>query len=250
MFPALSKVALQDLYECMVHQYKVPLARTQERIGRTAVALLHDHAPADRRVLVLAGSGNNGGAGLVVARLLAEAGHDVRVVLTRPELFHKPVTKVKFEQLPDAVMVGLAEEADDAELRDLVRGSDHIIDALVGTGLVGSLSGEPARLAQLVGDGGKPTLSLDLPSGLDAEAGSVGPAVAATRTLTIAVPGRGLTQPAATSSVGELFAADVDVPDAWFAQAGVARPAYGARGYAHLSSLPGAESASGSVPLA
>ncbi len=229
---------MQDLDERMVHQYKVPLARMHERLGRATAALVHDQFPQTNRVLLLIGSGNTGGAGLVAARILAHEGHDVRIVLSRAELFLKPVAKVKFEQLPDTVMVGLSEEASDAELRDLLRGTDLVVDALLGYGVAGAVRGEVARLIGLVNDSGRPVLSLDLPSGIDANEGVVGPSIRASAILAIALPKSGLTRGEARERVGDVYAADIEVPDAWFTQEEVPRPDYGPRGYVLIEPSP------------
>ena len=104
-----------------------------------------------------------------------------------------------------------------------------MIDAVIGCGL----HGEPQPVqrglilaARAAAEAGVPVLSVDVPSGLDADDGSVpGHAVSPTRTLTLGLPKRGLTR----ENAGELWVADLGVPPGVYARAGVAfAPFFGA----------------------
>lgn len=232
----LTKIEMQDLDERMIHQYKIPLAKMVDYAARALVALLRARYPRARRVVALAGVGNNGGGIIHAARLLYEEGCEVCVVLSRPELFLKPVPKVKFEKLPDEVMVGVSEEAEDDELADLLARADVILDGLLGYGIEGNPEGEVARLIRLANQAGTPILSLDLPSGLDPDEGAVySPVIQADATLTLALPKKGLAAPSMPPCAGNLFVADIGVPEIWFIQEGVARPEYESGGYVALA---------------
>ena len=232
----LTKIEMQDLDERMVHQYKIPLAKMMDRAARALAALVHARYPKARRMVALAGMGNNGGGVIHAARLLHEEGNELCVVLSRPELFLKPVPKVKFEKLPEEVMVGVSEEAEDEELADLLSRADVVLDGLLGYGVRCDPYGEVRRLIALANRAPTPALSFDMPSGLDPDEGAVyAPVVEADATLTLALPKKGLEAPSASPCVGELFAADIGVPEVWFTQEEMSRPPYGKSGYCKIT---------------
>lgn len=227
----VSKIEMQDLDERMIHQYKIPLSNMMESAGKGLTRILTDRYPKAKRVLVAAGTGNIGGGGIVAARLLHEKGIDVRILFTRSEMFLKPVAKVKYDKLPDEIMVGLTEEAEDDELRSLLRGSDVIIDALLGYSATEDPQGEVGRLITCINDCGTPVVSLDLPSGLDADEGAIyEPLVKADVTATLGLVKRGLTVPSSREYVGSLYVVDIHVPDVWYEQESVERPSFNEQG--------------------
>ena len=171
-----------------------------ENAGRAvaeAAALL---AP-EGAILVLAGPGNNGGDGFVAARLLAEQGRAVRVMLLGDE-----------DRL----------RGDAAEARARWRGGVEaaslplppaalVVDALFGAGLARPLDGLAAGLVAAMNEGPAPVLAVDVPSGLPADDGApIGPCVAATATVTffrrkpghLLQPGRALCGPVTVAQIG------------------------------------------------
>ena len=173
-----------------------------------------------RKVLILAGSGGNGGDGLVAARLLHAWG-------ARPTLWlsHDPSTLrgAPAHQHRSLVALGLPlisppDQGDSVGLP----ACDLIIDALLGFGLRGPPTGPAARLIAAANAHPSPILAVDLPSGLDARSGEPSePCIRATATLTLALPKTGLLAPAARPVVGELAVADIGVPPEVYARLGV-----------------------------
>ena len=91
--------------------------------------------------------------------------------------------------------------------------AELIVDALLGYSLKGVPTGNVANLIHAAKEHGAPTLSLDLPSGLDATTGAVHePSIRATATLTLALPKESLRAPGARRYVGELYLCDIGVP--------------------------------------
>ena len=139
-------------------------------------------------IVVLAGGGGNGGGGLCAARHLANRGVPVRVVLDRdpdglggPAATHLSILR----SMPVDV------EADSEVIADET--PSLVVDALVGYGIEGQLRGAAARLAAAANEASAPTLSLDVPSGLDATTGErPGPVVEPDALLTLALPKTGL----------------------------------------------------------
>jgi hydroxyethylthiazole kinase-like uncharacterized protein yjeF len=129
-----------------------------------------------RRVVVVAGPGNNGGDGFVAARYLAERGAAARVSFVGDRKRLKGDAALAAQR-----WTGPTEEASPASLRD----SDLIIDALFGAGLDRNVDGLPRAMIAAMNASGVPIVSVDLPSGVNGTTGSVmGDAVEATRTVT------------------------------------------------------------------
>ena len=231
----MNSVTKQEMIELdarMINQYKIPLEKMMERAGKVLANLVDDLYPKAKRIVVLAGTGNNGGGGLVAARYLAESGKEVRVVLSRSEFFLKPVPKKQLDVLPESVMVGISEEADGKDIALLLQQSDIVIDALLGYSIAGAAQNEIKRLIEIANEEDTPVVALDIPSGFDPDEGPVlSPHITARVTLGIALPKEGLLYEDAQEHIGKLYIADIGVPDVWFREHEYKRPLYSERGY-------------------
>ncbi len=185
------------------------------------------------RVLVLAGTGNNAGGGLVAARHLASWGVSVDVVFARPVMRLRPVPCQQLDlALASGVSVAVAgHDRSYLQIGDLVRRSDLVIDALIGYTLRGAPDDAYRPLIDLAGVGEGPLLSLDLPSGVDATSGQrPGAAIAADCTLTLALPKTGLLHDPGRTLAGQVYLADIGIPRGVFNEAGVDVPVIFSRG--------------------
>jgi len=203
----------------MIEEYRIELIQMMENAGRNLAHLARVRFlggdPSDKRVMVTAGSGGNGGGALVCARRLANWGADVWVALTRPTQAYTGVPAHQLEILERmGIPLAQAEEISAIDAGDKV---DLIVDGIIGYSLAGAPRGNAARLIGWVNEQRAPTLALDAPSGLDATSGTAfDPTIRATATLTLALPKRGLHSPEAESYVGELYLADISVPPALY----------------------------------
>ena len=194
------------------NDYGVSLLQMMENAGRHLAHLAReqflDGDVRRRSVLVVCGRGGNGGGGLAAARCLACWGADVWVsTLTAPADY----TGVPARQLTmlRRMEVPVERIAPSDDLPD----GDLMIDALVGYGLEGEPRDELAAFIRQIIWHGVPTLSLDVPSGLDATTGVPSDTtVHADATLTLALPKCGLEAPVAASAVGDLYLADIGIP--------------------------------------
>jgi hydroxyethylthiazole kinase-like uncharacterized protein yjeF len=145
-----------------------------ENAGRTvadAVAVL-----PGSRVIVVAGPGNNGGDGFVAARLLAERGYAVRVVLVGDPARLKGDAAIAARRWDRPV---------ETASPDKIAGSDIVIDALFGAGLDRPVDGLARAMIAAVNADKAPVLAVDLPSGINGDSGAMmGAAVKATETVT------------------------------------------------------------------
>ena len=150
-----------------------------ERAGAAAAAVAQAMLASSRggRVVVLAGPGNNGGDGFVVARRLRTAYHDVDVVF-----------RADAEKLPRdarAAHDAFAAAGGTTLRAPPAQGPALVVDALFGVGLARPIGGADAELVAWANARGAPVLALDVPSGLDAATGALGAsAIRATATAT------------------------------------------------------------------
>lgn len=161
-------------------QYGFTGEQLMESAGLAAFDVLKSDFPSAKKILIYSGSGNNAGDGYVLARLAHEAG--LTVVVRRykdPSSLPKAANSAATKAEAAGVSCVNADEPTD------VQGIDLIVDALMGTGLKGSLSEAMCLAVKEINDFQGPVLSLDIPSGLEADTGVVmGAAVRAQTTIT------------------------------------------------------------------
>jgi NAD(P)H-hydrate epimerase len=186
----------------------IPGYTLMQRAGDAAFGALRRHWPNARIVAVLCGAGNNAGDGYVVARLARAAGLDVRAIaVSDPSALRGDAARAYGDFAADG---GNAETCRAGLLDD----ADVIVDALLGTGTDRPVTGEFRAAIEQVNRQDRPVLSLDVPSGLDADTGERrGLAVRATRTLAFAALKSGYYLGEAPNHVGALELAGLDIPD-------------------------------------
>ena len=154
---------------------------------------------------IVVGPGNNGGDGLVAARLLREAGYQVDALAPLPLEGLEGVPRTNLDRLP-----GPAPQPFDA---GLLRDSGAIVDALLGTGFEGAV-GEPLdEVIVAINAQEAPVVAADVPSGVNAATGEVeGPAVEATVTSTNHAPKIGLYVGRGARHAGSVQTVDIGIP--------------------------------------
>ena len=186
-----------------------------ELMTRAGSALAHAaqaHAAPGATVVILAGSGNNGGDGWVAARALAATGRSVTLVskAAANEVTAQPARTAALESASTGSF-DLAIAPSDAELAWLLDNADVIVDAILGTGFAHDQVREPyatwIRLANAArNDHGTRIVAADCPSGLNAQTGTAASdCVMADETVTMIVPKTGLVEPQAHPYVGTLL---------------------------------------------
>jgi ADP-dependent NAD(P)H-hydrate dehydratase / NAD(P)H-hydrate epimerase len=177
-----------------------------QRAGAAAFALLRQRWPLARKIAVVAGPGNNGGDGLVVARAAHQAGLEVTVMMPGEA---GALRGEAAQALADLQALHLPVRAFDAAL---LRPADVVVDALLGIGVRAPLREAWCEAIAAMNQCARPVLALDLPSGLDPDTGRSLPAVRATVTLTFLALKQGLFLADGPEHVGELHCADLQIP--------------------------------------
>ena len=177
-----------------------------EAAGRAVAEAATDLGSATAAVAVACGPGNNGGDGLVAARLLRERGHAVRVgFLGSPQALRGDAAAMAERWGRDIEALSAA----------TVAGADVIVDAMFGAGLARPLEGVAAEVVDAVNGAGTTVVAVDVPSGLDGTTGqATGPVVQATCTVTFFRPKPGHLLLPGRLLCGELRVADIGIPAA------------------------------------
>jgi len=184
-----------------------------ENAGRGATELLIELG-IDGPVIVVAGKGNNGGDGFVIARHLEIHGFEVRVLLLADphELVGDALTNYRVLNAAGSPIRNCA-GADPSGWKDELRTGSWIVDALLGTGTRGSVREPFGTVIEQINASGVRVLAVDLPSGLDCDTGQpLGPCVRAAHTATFVAPKRGFDAPGAAEFTGQVHVIGIGVP--------------------------------------
>ncbi len=190
------------------------LLKLMTRAGTALARAVEVHAVPGAAVVILAGSGNNGGDGWVAARALAAADRNVTLVskIVPEELTAEPARTAALESASTGSF-DLAIAPSDAELARLLDNADVIVDAILGTGFVHDQVREPYATWIRQANGahrkhGVRIVAADCPSGLSAQTGATASeCITAGETVTMIVPKTGLLESQARPYVGTLLLA-------------------------------------------
>ena len=194
----------------------IPGSILMERAGSGFVGHLeHTMGPIKHKTItILCGKGNNGGDGLVIARLLHRLRANVRVIMlaTPSELSKDAKTMYRrFVKAAKASAIRVFSSKEQAQA--LICESHIVIDALLGTGLAADVTGRYAEAIECINTSHCPVVAVDVPSGLHAETGTIlGHAVHASSTVTFGLPKLGLFQRSGIDLSGSIHIVDIGIP--------------------------------------
>lgn len=211
--------------QVMIEEYGFPGLLLMEAAGRKSAEWILARYPGRALYLVLAGPGNNGGDGLVIARYLHLAGKHVEILLSQDPQGYKgdahanwkalQGARLTFHQWPCDLPLGLQAHPEQCV----------VIDALLGTGVSSQLRGSIAELMEAVSQYRHcEVVAIDLPSGLSADTGQcINPPLTASATLTFQCPKVCHYVTPAASHCGEVVVMDIGIWPAILAELGIQR---------------------------
>jgi len=212
----------------LAEQAGVPSIVLMENAALRLAEVVQQHFELDppKRIVVVCGKGNNGGDGLALARHLHNIGFSVQAFLLADPNELKGDAAINFRA---ATQLGvpvqpLPSPEDLCHLIEPLRRADLVVDALLGTGIVGEVRGISADAIPLLNEHACRILSVDVPSGINSDTGEVcGVAVRADATVTLGAIKLGLMLFPAADYVGDLFVGSLGVPETLFASLNIRR---------------------------
>jgi len=212
-FSLYTAAQVRELDRIAIGEAGIPGYTLMSRAGEACWVALRARWPQARSLLVLCGSGNNGGDGFVVARLALAANWAVQVLQldAAARLRGDALTaQTDFVAAGGEVSPFTAAVSLDADI---------IVDAMLGTGVDRPLAGDWQLAVERVNQSARPVLAVDLPTGLQADTGAVsGATVHAAMTVTFIGRKTGLYTGAGPDYAGEIMFADLDVPGTVYQQ--------------------------------
>lgn len=261
---------MRELDRRTIEEIGIPGVVLMENAGRGAAELLCRRFAGLRPgpVLILAGKGNNGGDGYVIARHLLNRGWRVRTVVLADEGQIGGDAAINLRALlrSGGEVIFAAAGAQLSRVLRQVRDSRLVVDALFGTGLASEIGGHAASAIDWINAAGVPVLAVDIPSGVDATSGRIlGRAVRADLTVTFALAKLGHVLHPGAGHCGELEVVDIGIPAALLAKTSdrhllvdaavagsllPARPATGHKGtFGHLLVVAGSRGKAGAAAM-
>lgn len=201
-----------------IEQHGIPELLLMEHAGMATVTVMGRHyALAGQRWLVVCGSGNNGGDGLVVARLLHSRGADVMIYQVGDPAKYGDAAAANYRIVQEMGLPIHSFESADVFAEQL-RGVDGVVDGLFGTGISRAVEGRYAEVIQAINTAGKAVVSLDIASGVNGDTGQVmGVAIQAQQTITFGLPKPGNLLFPGYSQQGALYVSHIGFPPSLYA---------------------------------
>jgi hydroxyethylthiazole kinase-like uncharacterized protein yjeF len=224
----LTAEEMQRLDSTAINEIGIPGVVLMENAGLQVVEVIYRIIgdPRGKKVIVFSGKGNNGGDGFVIARHLLNSGAEVKVLLfadvkditgdakVNLDILHAMGQKVISIVNPNSINIA----------KFTMAWTDIVVDSIFGTGFKGSVPVHIGNVINIINSSGKPVVSVDIPSGLEANTGRVnGPCIRADNTVTFAYAKLGLVINQGLEYVGDLTVADISIPPGLIEQQGINR---------------------------
>src|SRR4030042_1170952 len=209
---------MQELDRKAIETYRIPGIVLMENAGRGAADVISNFFPEihKKKIAIIAGKGNNGGDGFVIARYLLNQGVYVRVyLLTDPKgLRGDAETNFSIFHPRKGEVISVPSSKDYIKVKRDLEKFDILLDGIFGTGLDSEVRGYYREVIDHLNTLQRPIVAIDIPSGLDADTGKpLGTAVRASLTVTFGLPKIGHLIPPGLDYVGEkVKVIDIGIP--------------------------------------
>jgi NAD(P)H-hydrate epimerase len=241
--PVMSRDEVRSVDQWAIKTMGIPGVVLMENAGRTSAEFIltklgwhgqkRSVAMSAPLVAIFCGAGNNGGDGFVVARHLYNAGIRTRVIICGNAAKIKGDAKINLDIITkmgisiEELSFGIQALAGLSKSNTLVctpnkdieknvirfaEGANLLVDGLFGTGLQGRLDDNYISLISAINGLGIPIIAIDIPSGLDCDAGvPLGAAIKAVATITFVAAKKGFSSPASADYTGEIYVAGIGI---------------------------------------
>ncbi len=210
----LTREKIRMLDSLAIETCKIPGIVLMENAGRKAAEVIQTLMIKNKwqRVAVVCGKGNNGGDGYVIARHLFNWGIDIRVFSLSDEQGLADDARTNL-RICNAMKAPVDRVLNLTILEENLKTYDMVVDAVLGTGVEGKIRGTSEGAVRAIQNASKPVVSIDIPSGLDANTGkALGVCVRADYTLTFAAPKQGFLKEDGPNTCGEMHLIDIGIP--------------------------------------
>jgi NAD(P)H-hydrate epimerase len=209
---------IQEMDRLTIQELGIPGIVLMENAARGAARIFLDHfePPYESHVVLICGTGNNGGDGYVVARYLHEAGlkTTVLVLSSLKKITGDARTNLDIISNLDLEILEVPGKDEWIKCRPLFEACDFIVDGLLGTGLSSPVKGLYGEVIEAVNMSAKPIMAIDIPSGLHADTGQImGKAIRADLTVTFGFPKMGQFLFPGAALVGRLANVQIGIPE-------------------------------------
>jgi hydroxyethylthiazole kinase-like uncharacterized protein yjeF len=209
----MTRQQVRDVDAWAINTLGVPGVVLMENAGRGCCEIIIQELKrrGGSKVRIFCGTGNNGGDGFVIARLLKNAGYKVNIILCGS------AAKIKGDALVNyniAANIGIEiEELTSAEqVKSLAGNCDLIVDAIFGTGLTGELKEDYIKIINAINFLNKSVIAVDIPSGLDCDNGTpLNTAIKAIATVTFVAAKKGFQTPRSIEYTGDIYIASIGI---------------------------------------
>lgn len=206
---------MREIDRVTIEKYGIPGIVLMENAGRAVVDEMNNLEKPVNKVLILCGTGNNGGDGFVIARHLHNAGVKIRLfIVGQPkDITGDASLNLQVLRKLDIQIDNVNDQGGLIKLEKLIPVQDVVVDAIFGTGLSKDVQGIHAGVIDVVNRLSACTVSVDVPSGISGDTGRVmGRAVKAHKTVTFALPKLGNIMYPGADYNGELVVRQIGLP--------------------------------------
>lgn len=204
---------MRDLDRRATEEFGITQDLLMENAGQAVYfVILKEFGIKNRKFAIFCGGGNNGGDGLVVARKIHSNGGEAKVFLLGDETKFEGAAERNFD-IVSKLPIEISKVSSVESIKSAILDSDAIVDAIFGTGLDREVSGVYKDIIQSINEGKKTVFSVDIPSGINGDAGEVmGTAVGADYTITFGLPKVGNMLYPGYDHCGKLYVSHISFP--------------------------------------
>ena len=199
-----SVAEMRSIDKIASEQFNIPSVVLMENAANACISEIKHF----ESFVVICGKGNNGGDGLAIARRLIVMGKSVKIYLALGEDFSgDALINYNILKSMDAEML-----LDFSALECDIKSAQCVVDAIFGTGFCGNVPEKIAKIIKCINKNAEFVLSVDVPSGINADTGAAEMAVCASKTVTFAGYKKGLLLYPAADFAGEVLVGDISIP--------------------------------------